>query len=288
MKKVLIFIVQEAHHHTQMFEMLNSYDPEVSYTFSYFKDVAVKIENHSVNITIGDHNIEDFDLIYFKNYFKFLEIAQTVAYFAKFKRIKVIDRSLLQVLDNHKLYQMAVLALNNINVPKTLFKFTKWSYSELKSQLGEKFVVKATDAKEGKNNYLIHNAGELESFYKKALEMNYIVQEFIPNTYDFRLVVMGDEVKYIKKRTRDLSKEEYKNNVFLGAKVEYLNIEDYEELSALSVKAAKIFLRDVAGVDAVISELDNKYYIFEVNPSPAIRHDLSVLSEFHKYLSSMA
>ena len=60
-----------------------------------------------------------------------------------------------------------------------------------------------------------------EIFQKNSL---YLLQEYIPNDFDYRVLVLGGKARVIEKKTR--TKDTFRNNVALGATEEFLNISD--------------------------------------------------------------
>jgi len=103
--------------------------------------------------------------------------------------------------------------------------------------------------------------------------INFIFQEFIPNDFDYRILTLKDSVGSVEKRIRQ-NKDEHRNNHFLGAKGEYVKVENTDNnLKEISIKAAKAMKRDIAGVDIIVNKENGEIYVIEVNPFPGITWD---------------
>jgi glutathione synthase/RimK-type ligase-like ATP-grasp enzyme len=134
-------------------------------------------------------------------------------------------------------------------------------------------------------NFLINTQDE----YNEALKtisnpsMLFICQEFLPNSFDYRLVTIGGKVAVIKKRIRT-SKESHLNNVFQGAKIEIVPATGLNDIINIAEKAAKVYNTEVAGVDILVSDKTGLPYVLEINRAPDISDDASAAA-IDNYLS---
>lgn len=143
-------------------------------------------------------------------------------------------------------------------------KENKWDYPVVVKNMdsaGGAGVSKADDEKEleklfDKNAKETHQ-GNFENFR--------MIQKFIPNEGDYRVLVFDEKIIAIAKRqTKD--KKEFRNNMSLGGTGKSAELSKEQE--NLAISAAKVTGKDMAGVDLIQSKEDKKWYIMEVNSSP--------------------
>ena len=206
-------------------------------------------------------------------------------------------------MDACKAWQMVELTKNNIEVPRTiygslwtLFNFMN-NFSQIHSSKNvqccalknfsrNKFagysqnsfmnfpvILKGSSGDRGMNVFKIDNIKQLEAKVRELRRIEieggkrYMLQEFIPNDGDLRILVLGDKVLGAMKRTSQNFKKEFRNNYSVGGKVEVVEIP--ESIKKLAVKAAKVCGLLVAGVDVVYRDNDiNKPVVWEVNKGP--------------------
>jgi RimK family alpha-L-glutamate ligase len=118
----------------------------------------------------------------------------------------------------------------------------------------------------------------------------YMLQEFIANDGDYRVLVLGKKVLGVMKRSSQ-SVEEFKNNYSVGGKVEVATLP--QNILDLAVKAAEVCGLAVAGVDVAFRDYDiKKPVIWEVNKGPQFKGfmqatGINVPGEIVKYLVSL-
>jgi ribosomal protein S6--L-glutamate ligase len=97
----------------------------------------------------------------------------------------------------------------------------------------------------------------------------YMLQEYIPNNGDYRVLVLGDKVLGVMKRS-SAKQNEFRNNYSAGGTVEVAELP--EEIKQLAVKSAKVCGLAVAGVDVAFRDNDlKKPVIWEVNKGPKFK-----------------
>jgi len=199
-----------------------------------------------------------------------------------------------------KAWQMLVLEKAGIEVPKTIYGSLWYLYEQMVNSQNSDFqfpvIIKGSGGDRGTRVYKADNLEELEKLVRDLRKSEtedgkrYMLQEFIPNDGDFRVLVLGDRVLGVMKRSSQ-SKEEFKNNFSAGGKVEVADLP--EEIKQLSVKAAKACGLAVAGVDVAFRDFDvKKPVIWEVNKGPQFKGfmqatGIDVPAEIVKFLVSL-
>lgn len=223
--------------------------------------------------------------------------------------------------DACKAYQMMELKKAGIKVPKTVYGSLWWLYEVMGSkrkafcgahalnrlapgrmiplqkntfastETGWRFpvILKGSGGDRGTRVYKAENLEELEKLVRRLRKTEteegkrYMLQEYIENEGDYRVLVLGKKVLGVMKRTRQ-KKGEFRNNFSLGGKVEVVDLP--EKVKKMAVKAAEVCGLWVAGVDIIYkskavpvgrqvesrkSESKGEYCVLEVNKGPQFK-----------------
>jgi len=241
-----------------------------------------------------------------------------------------------------KAWQMLALKKAGIEVPKTIYGSLWYLYKVMDMAHQQNFscsrprtnatrmtarenftdssfkfpvIIKGSGGDRGTRVFRANNLAELEKLVRDLRKSEteegkrYMLQEYIENEGDYRVLVLGEKVLGVMKRTSQ-SKNEFRNNYSVGGKVEVADLP--EEVKKLAVKAAKVCGLSVAGVDVMaknpsglrpapldrgaakeMSNNPNDYVILEVNKGPQFSGfmkatGIDVPMEIVKYLVSLA
>ncbi|MFZ2152850.1 MAG: hypothetical protein WAV41_02200 [Microgenomates group bacterium] len=157
-------------------------------------------------------------------------------------------------------------------------------------------IVKGSGGDRGTRVYKADNLEEMEELVRKLRKSEteegkrYMLQEYIPNDGDYRVLVLGEKVLGVMKRSSQ-NKSEFRNNYSAGGAVEVADLP--EEIKQLAVKAARVCGLAVAGVDVAFRDFDrSKPVIWEVNKGPQFKGfmqatGIDVPKEIVLFLSSL-
>ena len=143
-------------------------------------------------------------------------------------------------------------------------------------------ILKGIAASRGKFNFLIKSSKELLKHLKEQSEVKFVVQSYIKNDHDYRILVLGKNPGYIYKRTRK-NKNDHRNHAYLGAVEEEVVIK-HQQIVKDIVKSAKVLKREIAGVDFIYDETTGKYFILEVNSNPGFTFETTSIKEFPAFV----
>lgn len=217
-----------------------------------------------------------------------------------------------------KAWQMLALKRAGIDVPKTIYGSLWYLFEvmkelqnplsadadislkkgDLNKEIGFNFpvILKGSGGDRGTRVFKADNLDQLEKLVRDLRKTEtdegkrYMLQEFIPNDGDYRVLVLGDKVLGVMKRSSQ-DKKEFRNNYSAGGSVEIANLP--EEIKQLAVKAAKVCGLAVAGVDVAFRDFDmTKPVIWEVNKGPQFKGfmkatGIDVPAEIVKFLVSL-
>ncbi len=281
-KKVLVFFSFRKHktgYYSALFNPLK--DVEKDYDLSLeqgsLKDLIIEIIDNSLVVTDSTtgKRLDEFDYVYFQLWLKAQQPALAAATYLERKGIPFVGHEILSTLATTKVGELVRLSDNNIPLPRSFMSSYSVTLDAFKSNppIPYPFIAKASDAFGGNMNYLVHTYEELEEALSANKEMPFVLQEFIPNEFDYRVLIMGGEVKLLMKRSRNPESGSHLNNTSAGAEgvfvpVDSLTPQQHEDALA----AARLTLRtDFAGVDLLVNSETGQHVILEVNEAPAIQ-----------------
>lgn len=163
-----------------------------------------------------------------------------------------------------KITQTILLSQNGIPVPKTIVCNSESFYNNEKiimDNISFPCVLK-TGGSRGDRVWLIEDKEKLTKMLFKFNSL-YVIQEYIENTYDMRILVYKNEIIGAIKR---IGMDNFHNNVSKGASVESAELTKEEE--DLAIEAARISGIDFAGVDILRGPTGP--VILEVNQGPQV------------------
>lgn len=240
-----------------------------------YHNLKIKIETGNIEVALIDsgENLDEFDFVYIKSFFRNSELAGVVVSYLESKNINYVCSELKNHIALTKLTQLTRLSLAKLNIPKTLFMLNdsfERNFGLVKDVMGLPFIFKAIDGSGGDENYLVKSEDDFQRALSRHSDLKFIAQEFINNDSDYRVLIVDGEVGLVIKRMR-ADNSTHLNNTSQGADATLLSLEDIsQENIEMSLEAAKIMGREIAGVDLLLELGTGKAYILEVNASPQI------------------
>ena len=225
------------------------------------------------DLFVNEESLSSFDFVFLGLMAKKMELANIVTDYLKDKNIPYFSYGTPRDRGN-KLEDMWNLSREGLPYIPTFvsasfeeslnyMKNNKWDFPVVVKDMdsaGGAGVSKADDEKELKKLFGISDEkhqGNFESFK--------MIQKFIPNDGDYRVLIFDGKIIAIAKRWTE-DKKEFRNNMSLGGKGKMEDLPQKEKNLALA--AAQTTRKQMAGVDLIQSKDDKKWYIMEVNSSP--------------------
>jgi len=253
-------------------------------------------------------NLGEYGVIFFRTTGKHWEEVDLIINSIKgFKeRPAVVDPIVEMGKPSHacKAWQMVELNEEGVGIPKTVYGSLWYLFEAMrKEEAGLSFPV-ILKGSSGDRGTRVFRAGNIDDLERLVAELRrteieegkrYMLQEFIENDGDYRVLVLGEKVLGVMKRSRQRTGE-FRNNFSMGGKVEVADLPD--EIKEMAVRAARICGLMVAGVDVMprnkggLSKDPRDYVILEVNKGPQFRGfmeatGIDVPKEIVKFLSSL-
>ena len=242
---------------------------------------------------------DDYDVLFFRTTGKHWEEVDLILNSIKRDDVVVIDPLVRTGKPDMacKAWQMLALKRAGIDVPKTIYGSLWYLYEQMRLGTFEfPVILKGSGGDRGTRVFKADNLKQLEKLVRDLRKTEtdegkrYMLQEFIPNDGDYRVLVLGEKVLGVMKRSSQ-NKKEFRNNYSAGGSVEIADLP--EEIKQLAVKAAKVCGLAVAGVDVAFRDFDmTKPVIWEVNKGPQFKGfmkatGIDVPAEIVKFLVSL-
>lgn len=257
--------------------------PEIEVTQSNFSDLVFEIQTGSIEARLAEGKVDDFDFVWLRRVGKkYSPLGSALACFLEFTKTPYSDTSWCKEGLNNKLTSLIKMAAVGLPVPKSLFYCRETIVREkdqIITRLEFPLVAKNIWQNRGKGVFLLKEAKDFEGLINKtSFGDHLLLQKFHPNDGDYRIVVLGNEVRAWEKRTRIA--DEFRNNAALGGKEEFFPLGEIPlQMKEIAIKAAKVLDLQVAGVDLLIDSKTGEIYILEVNRSPGFTTDLKISTE---------
>lgn len=239
-------------------------------------DVKVKVKNNQLIIrdAITGKNLKELSALYIANWRINPEFAMAIVSYLQRQGIPVINPEIGRFIPVSKLGEFVMMSDKDIPLPDSVFMRHKHLLRAIKKgKLPFKFpfIAKTINGSMGSSNWLIKNVDELHAAIESEPDNIFVLQKFIPNEFDYRILVFGGVPRMVIKRSR-VSDETHVNNTSKGGDGVIIPLEQMDPVVLdIAVRAAEAVGRsDLGGVDIIIDSRDGKPYVLEVNKSPQI------------------
>ena len=214
-------------------------------------------------------DLRDFNLVVMRHISGMMAEAHAIAAYCDFFNIKYTDKYLNRLLPDNKMSTQFALWIGGVKAwPQSFYG----QLDEMKrrfAEFGSQAILKDNEGSKGRLNFLVKSPEEIQKIHDDNPGVKFVLQEFIPNDGDLRILVFGDKpVMAINRKTNTSS---HLNNTSQGGLAEVLSLESVsQDILEISKKAAEIIKLQVAGVDVMIDSRSGEIYLLEVNNAPQV------------------
>lgn len=222
----------------------------------------------------NEKKIKEYDF-YWIAWAKWIPFKNAFIYSAtRLKNWKMIDERESQ--DNSKLSQIVFCKHFNIPIPKSLFFIHSKERFEREKELilsrfDFPFILKNPIVDRWEGVWLVKNEEELNSFLNKEGYDCYLIQEYIENDWDYRVLTSNEEnwIFWVIKRVGNRENGEFRNNIsqwWTSFEIEEIP----EEIKNTTNFIMKNYNLWIAWIDFFIKNNKDKleYYLIEINNFP--------------------
>lgn len=244
-------------------------EENIALTLARLNDITALLSKKTTKILSKGKSLEKYDFVWIQSAAHTKDVAYIVSLFLD--RLKIPHSN--PEIEITKIVDLFCLSLKKVSIPKTYFCSKKKLLKQLPyitEELGFPFLVKATVGWGGSHVHIINTN---EDFFNIVPDLpdhkKYICQKYIPNDFDYRIIVGNGAVLSGEKRIRHSN--EFRNNVALGAIEHFLDLEEIpQRVKELAIESARICNLSWAGIDIVADKHTGKFYVLEVNRHPGL------------------
>lgn len=251
---------------------------DIMYESCHLEEVAFLYDGSELEVvnTRNGEDLRNYDGIFLLAWFKLRnheEVALAVSLYAQAYGIKILNSEALFNRSKGKLSQCVAAVLNKIATTPFVMAIDHNVLSGLieKSAISYPLIVKSITGSRGRHNYLVTDAESLGAALSQAPTKAMIVQTFVHNDGDFRVLVMGGEVALVIHRRANT--DSHLNNTSQGGAASLVDLRSPALSVAMlddAVKISKLLRREVTGVDMIVDKKTGQHYFLEVNNMPQL------------------
>ncbi|MBU0976514.1 MAG: hypothetical protein ABIE03_00810 [Patescibacteria group bacterium] len=278
-KKVLVLPAPEG-----LKEIRELYNGEIDIIRGVFKNIEFRF-NHRLVILHKGTDLKDFDFVWISSFLSTRDISRAISVYLDYHGVP--HTAVNEGEGASKLIDLTHFYLNDLPTPDTFFQQRQNLCSNtdgLQSICKFPLVVKDTKGSRGRNSFLVNSKEELLQLIDTLpRNRSFIFQEFIPNYYDWGILVANGEVVSAEKSYP--SNGEFRNNACWGAREVFVNVDDVSsELKQIAIKSCRVLNLEWGRADIVIEKFTEDPYLLEVNRFPGMTTNSSEVGAFHNYL----
>ncbi len=245
---------------------------------SLWSDILFRFENNQNKITANKKDVAEFDYVICRYPLSTTTMEPTpeivissflvrmykhfiiLVDYANQNNANVLNQEIISKMHSYdKMTQHYILNKNNL---PTLKSFLYTGYNQQYINFKKPFIAKTIEGSRGVEVFLIETDKDLQNIIEKYGPGNILIQEFIPNRKDYRIITIGDKV--IGGVLCINNDNDFRTNMMTDSKRKKISITPAMESIALSAKNA--MNAEFTGIDII--EFNNQYYILEVNVFP--------------------
>lgn len=287
MRKILLLIDKNGSYIQSMAEYLEKKIGDVEVIGDTFSNLKFEVNGKNIKVWVNDVNIKEFSLIYFRRADHTLfSLAGTLANCLEYFNIPYFDTTFRNIGPaGDKFTAHVKLSIAGLPTLPTVFcwrdKIEKYS-DDIIAKLGLPIVAKEFATQRGKGVLLIKDKADFKKLLQRKREdreEQFLFQKFVKNDEEYRILVLKDTIGAYERKIRT-NPNEFRSNVALGAKEEFINLDKIpEEHKKIALAAAKTLNIEIAGVDLMIDSKNGKPWLLEVNRGPGLTSDTNLSPE---------
>ncbi len=259
---------------------LSRIDANAEYTVDEFEDLVFTYDGEHLSVLLqgGVIDIASFDAVFLVGWFKtkmLEDLALSVSIYLVAKGVTVLNSEALYTRSRSKLSQYVYAALNDISVTPFIFSVNPTLLRDAISNRWQHeypVIMKGVLSSRGNDNYKIYNETDLMQKIDETRTIEapwFVIQQFIPNDGDYRIIVMGNKV--VAAIHRQSVGPSHLNNTSKGGEAKLIDVSSLPNtVCDESVELARLLRREIAGVDMIQHKDSGMYYLLEINNMPQL------------------
>jgi ribosomal protein S6--L-glutamate ligase len=223
--------------------------------------------------------LRDYDFVFFGFMSNFTTIVKMLISYLDKYAIPYLKYGTFKDLDN-KAYEMYLVeSLGYPYIPSIMASKITRHVIEKINEWGYPVIVKDVNLNRGEGVWKIENRKELISRFTRGFGSNLmLIQKFIPNDGDYRVISIKNRVELVIKKERIKGSKEFRANVARGGKAVKGSLPSH--IIHMCEDISKHLVCDIVGFDIIKDKKSEQYYVMETNSSPHFP-TFSVISEIN-------
>jgi glutathione synthase/RimK-type ligase-like ATP-grasp enzyme len=221
--------------------------------------------------------MKDYDFVFFGFMSNFTTLVKMLISYLDENGVPYLKYGTYKDFDN-KAYEMHLLqSLGYPYIPSLMAsKLTKQVMAKV-NEWGYPVIVKDIDLNRGEGVWKVENKKELFSRFLYGSRLM-IIQKFIPNDGDYRVISIKNKVELVIKKERVKGTKEFRANVARGGKAVKGSLPP--DIIKMCEDISRHLVCDIVGFDIIQDKDTGEYYVMETNSSPHFP-TFSVISEIN-------
>lgn len=244
---------------------------QIEVAFTLFSDLYIGVGDGKFTIfdTRNGQDLRESDVLLLRGarYRQYYDVVKAISLYAReHNSLAINDYS--EVRDSSKLTQ--ALQFHEVGLPVAYSVYANEAVLTGKHPLEIDFpcIMKATFASHGDDNHLISSLQEAVDIQARSPEKWFVLQRFVPNDGDFRLLIIGEEVVVIHRAPAEGS---HLNNTSRGGTA---NLKQADVVPPAIIAGAKRLMEHlqmaIAGADVLADKQTGEFYFLELNAQPQL------------------
>lgn len=244
---------------------------EVNLAWTLFDDLFISVGDgdFTVRDTKSQKDLREYDLILIrgKAFRQFFDVVRAVSRYAKINNIPVVN-DYSGFRDSSKLAQAVQFFETGLPVSNTVYVNNAILEERVSIPFQFPCIMKAVFGAHGNDNYLVNSLEEVKEIARNSSELRFVLQRFVPNDNDYRILVVGEEVIAVGRKAVEGS---HLNNTSQGGSAYLTPLESLPDgLVEDAIKISRHLDMTISGVDALIDKETGEYFFLEVNSQPQL------------------
>lgn len=255
----------------------------------YYRDIEIVFSRDDMRILIKGKDLRKYDYVWVTGSWSKRDFARAISlYLTHHQRPHTV---VSEGGGTSKLVDMTHFALNKLPQPRSYF-CSNTEYARRVQEIATvcKFPLIAKDVKGtfGRKSFLANSLQELrEHLFAADENTSYVFQEFIPNCYDWGIVVGNGSILSAEKSYRNPSSDCFMNHAASGAQEVFVPLIDIpQDVINMAIKASEVLNLTWARSDIVINSETDAPFILETNRSPRMTPNSTEVTAFTEYIKS--
>ncbi|MBP9759597.1 ATP-grasp domain-containing protein [Candidatus Dojkabacteria bacterium] len=265
-------------------EIISGLATPVNVTKGKFSNLEFIIKDDVITLMHSGVDIKDFSNVWLSSMWGTRDLAFAVKLYLKHFNIDHthVEKGTSKVTDQ------VIFTLNNIPTPNTYFiskvDITK-HVEEIENVCGYPLIIKDITGFGGKNSVLVSNRNELiEKSAQLPRQKRYLYQSFIPNDYDWGILIANGKIVATEKRYH--KEGEFRNNICNGSLEVFVEKETVpNHIKEMAMQANKALGLFWSRSDIIVDKNTDKAYMMEVNRLPGITSGTMEVSGAQDFLN---